>query len=243
MNSIPLYKIKKYILDIRVEISDFDDDTLRLGGIIKSVYEDGLFILLDNNFLDSEIYLNKTYLIKILRDNSLFCFEGSIFSIQNKITHIKILSPIKKIQKRKYCRLKILCQCLLYFPMFNMVKESIIYNISEGGVAIITPQILLKNDNVLIDIPFLNFKKIKGTVLNEINSPLFEIISMDYITNFINLMNNPNIKSVGEFSKLYNKTYAIEFNHENQKHPDAIRKFIFDMQLKRIEDSNQFITY
>lgn len=243
MNALKLEKIKKYIMNLPIEICDLNNPTLKLFGTVEKVTPNAVFILLDSTNINSEIYLNKDYGVKIFRDNSLFSFQGILSSIQNKIACVRIISPITKIQNRNYCRLKILARCQLKLPDFNLVKDAILYNISEGGLAVVTSQILLEKDEVLLDIPALNLNDLKGVVLKELFSPYFEAIPKAAAIKFITSIDTMKIKSLEEFINTYNKAYSIEFAHENQKNPDIIRKFIFNTQLKKNEENKLFTTY
>lgn len=238
-----LERIKKYILNVPLEIFDMNNPNFKFSGSIINVSQSTITIQINPENIDSDIYLNRIYGVKIFRESSLFTFQGLISSIQNKVAIIKILSPIEKIQNRKYCRLKLLGKTKLYIPDLNMTNEAIFYNISEGGLAIVTSQILLKGDTVLLDIPFISLKELKGIVLNEMHTPFFEVIPMSSVVQFIASMEDSKPKNLETFIRTYNKAYAIEFEHENQKTPDKIRKFIFNTQLKRNEENKYIITY
>lgn len=243
MGPIELEKIKKYLFNVPLEICDMNNPNFKLSGSIINISQNTIAVRIHLENVNSDIYLNKIYGIKIFRESSLFAFQGTISSIQDKIANIKILSPIEKIQNRKYCRLKLLGIAKLSIPDLNMTNEAIFYNISEGGLALVTPQILLQGDTILLDITLISIKDLKGVVLKELHTPFFEVIPMSSAVQFIASMEEPKPKNLEEFILTYNKAYAIEFKHDNQKNPDRIRKFIFDTQLKRIEENKNIVTY
>lgn len=243
MSIVKLKKIKEYLLDLPLKLSDPDNPDLNLFGSIINIAGETIVIRLNLENVDSNIYLNKTYDIKIFRESSLFSFQGTISSIHKNVANIKVLSPINKIQNRKYFRLKVLGTATLYIPDLDISSEAIFYNISEGGLGIVTSQTLEKENDVFIDIPLIPVKNLKGIVLKEVPTPFFEIIPTTSVIQFIASMNDSIPKNLNDFVNTYNKSYAIEFKHENPKHPDLIRKFIFDTQLKRIEENKHIITY
>ena len=91
-----LERIKKYILNVPLEIFDMNNPNFKFSGSIINVSQSTITIQINPENIDSDIYLNRIYGVKIFRESSLFTFQGLIPSIQNKVAIIKILSPIEK---------------------------------------------------------------------------------------------------------------------------------------------------